>query len=188
MQKSPSSSSSNGMVPLWGLVVSLIFLNFAIILHDFYSSIRFIISIFKFIPVIISCIRASPSATTKKICRNCERTCNANAAGEDHINLSFSELKTVIENEGMAQIEWLFEEEEQSLMEAKEAFDVLDENKDGFIDAKELRNALSSLGFIKEASEDDCERMIKGFDDDLDGQIDFNEFLKALETSFCSPN
>ncbi|XP_039046930.1 probable calcium-binding protein CML45 [Hibiscus syriacus] len=164
MQKSPSSS--NEMIPLWGIIVSLIFLNFEIILHDFYSCICFIIGIFKLILVIISCTRVSPSATTKKICTNSERTSNAPAAdqttSDHHINLSFSELKTVIENEGIAPIDWLFEEEEPSLTEVKEAFDVFDENKNGFIDAKELRNALFSLGFIKEASEDDCKRMIKG--------------------------
>ncbi|KAK8537589.1 hypothetical protein V6N13_096595 [Hibiscus sabdariffa] len=71
-------------------------------------------------------------------------------------------------------------------MEVKEAFDVLDENNDGFIDADELRNALLSLGFIKESEEDDCQRMIKGFDDNSDGRIDLNEFLKVLERSFCS--
>ncbi|KAE8670758.1 putative calcium-binding protein CML45 [Hibiscus syriacus] len=189
MQKSPS----NEMIPLWGIMVSLVFLNFAIILHDFYFSFCFIICIFKSFPGIISCIRVSSSATTKRICRNGDRTCNApaedqTATDEHHRNLSFSELKTVIENEGMGKIDWLFEEEEPSLMEVKEAFDVFDENKDGFIDAKELRNALYSLGFIKEASEDDCERMIKGFDDNFDGQIDFNEFVKVLERSFCSSN
>ncbi|KAK8635976.1 hypothetical protein V6N13_004687 [Hibiscus sabdariffa] len=48
----------------------------------------------------------------------------------------------VIEKEGTTEIEELFEEEESSLMEVKETFDVLAENADGFIDADELRNAI----------------------------------------------
>ncbi|KAK8604522.1 hypothetical protein V6N13_099462 [Hibiscus sabdariffa] len=174
-----SSSSSNEMILLWGIMVSLVFLNFAIILHDFYSSFCFTIGIFKSLLGIIPFIRVSSSpATTAKICRHGETTLNA-AAEDEH---------QVMEKEGMGGIEGLFEEEEPSLMEVKEAFDVFDENKDGFIDAKELRNALCSLGFIKEASEDDCQRMIKGFDHNFDGRIDFNEFVKVLDTSFCSSN
>ncbi|KAK9030277.1 hypothetical protein V6N11_031705 [Hibiscus sabdariffa] len=66
------------------------------------------------------------------------------------------------EKEGMVEIGELFEEEESSLMEVKEDFDVLDENGDGFIDADELRNALLSFGFVKEAEQDNYGRMIKG--------------------------
>ncbi|KAE8730865.1 putative calcium-binding protein CML30 [Hibiscus syriacus] len=188
MQKSPSSSSSstssNKMITLCGIMVYLILLNIAIILHDFYSTFHFIVSILKSFLGIISCTLVSSSATTsEKICINFERT--PSAAADDR-NPLFSELKKVIEKEGMADIGGLFEEEEPSLMEVKEAFDVFDENKDGFIDADELRNALFSLGFIKEAQGDDCERMIQGFDDNLDGRIDFNEFVKVLERSFCS--
>ncbi|GMJ05765.1 hypothetical protein HRI_004245700 [Hibiscus trionum] len=184
MQKSPSSSpASNETIPLWGIMVSLVVLNFAIILHDFYSSFCFTISIFKSFLGIISCIRVSSPAPAEKICRHGDRTFNIAAATNDR-----RELKTVIENEGMGGIDRLFEEEEPSLMEVKEAFDVFDENKDGFIDAKELRKSLFSLGFMKEASEVDCDRMIKGFDYNLDGRIDFNEFVKVLETSFCSSN
>ncbi|KAK8663763.1 hypothetical protein V6N13_083568 [Hibiscus sabdariffa] len=62
----------------------------------------------------------------------------------------------------MVEIGELFEEEESSLMEVKEDFDVLDENGDGFIDADELRNALLSFGFVKEAEQDNYGRMIKG--------------------------
>ncbi|KAK8511755.1 hypothetical protein V6N13_029346 [Hibiscus sabdariffa] len=183
MQKllSLSLSSSNKMIPLWGIMVFLVFLNFAIILHDFYSSFCFTIGIFKSLLGIIPFIRVSSSpATTEKICRHGETTLNAPAQDErttedEHV-------------EAMAGIEGLFEEEEPSLMEVKEAFDVFDENKDGFIDAKELRNALFSWGFIKEVSEDDCQRMIKGFDHNFDGRIDFNEFVKVLDTSFYSSN
>lgn len=46
----------------------------------------------------------------------------------------------------------LFEEEEPSLEEVKQAFDVFDVNKDGFIDEKELQRVLSILQ-IKEGAE-----------------------------------
>ncbi|MBA0805779.1 hypothetical protein Gohar_005270 [Gossypium harknessii] len=191
MQK--SSVSTNEMIPLWGIILSLVFLNLVIILQDFYSSFRFIVSILKSFLGVISYIwvPSNPKPPpTQKICRNGNEILNAAAEDQssetnDGRDLSFSELKRVMEKAGMSEIGGLFEEEEPSLMEVKEAFDVLDENKDGFIDAKELRNALISLGLMEEASEDDCKTMIKGFDDNCDGRIDFNEFVKVLETSFC---
>ncbi|MBA0689310.1 hypothetical protein Goari_007044 [Gossypium aridum] len=191
MQK--SSVSTNEMIPLWGIILSLVFLNLVIILQDFYSSFRFIVSILKSFLGVISYIwvPSNPKPpTTQKICRNVNEILNSAAEDQssetnDGRDLSFSELKRVMEKAGMSEIGGLFEEEEPSLMEVKEAFDVLDENKDGFIDGKELRNALISLGLMEEASEDDCKTMIKGFDDNCDGRIDFNEFVKVLETSFC---
>ncbi|GMJ00008.1 hypothetical protein HRI_003670000 [Hibiscus trionum] len=163
--------SSNELVPLRGIMVSLVFLISAIIPNDFSSSFRFILSILKSFPGIISCTPVSSSAAAED-----------QRETDGHRNLPVWGLKTV----GAAGIGGLFEEEEPSLMEAKDAFDVFDEKKDGFIDAEELRNALVSLGFVKEAEEDECEKMIKGFDENFDGRIDFNEFVKVLETSFCS--
>lgn len=75
-------------------------------------------------------------------------------------------------------------EEEPSLEEVKKAFDVFDENKDGFIDATELQRVLCSLGLKEGSQVEDCRRMIKAFDEDDDGQIDFKEFVKFLEKSF----
>ncbi|KAL8142336.1 hypothetical protein V2J09_015368 [Rumex salicifolius] len=49
----------------------------------------------------------------------------------------------------MDEIEGLFAEEEPSLGEIKQAFDVFDRNGDGFIDAFELNGVLSSLGLLK---------------------------------------
>ncbi|PON54129.1 Parvalbumin [Parasponia andersonii] len=83
----------------------------------------------------------------------------------------------------------LFEEEEPSLEELKEAFDVFDDNKDGFIDAQELGRVLSNLGLlIKESGSiirDECLRnMIKNVDENQDGVVDFNEFVKFMESCF----
>ncbi|OMO82509.1 Calcium-binding EF-hand [Corchorus olitorius] len=80
----------------------------------------------------------------------------------------------------------IFEEEEPSLEEIKEAFDVFDENKDGFIDATELQRVLRCLGIKgKLVKLEDCSRMIKIADEDEDGRIDFNEFVKFMETCFA---
>ncbi|POO03517.1 Parvalbumin [Trema orientale] len=83
----------------------------------------------------------------------------------------------------------LFEEEEPSLEELKEAFDVFDYNKDGFIDAQELGRVLSNLGLlIKESGSiirDECLRnMIKNVDENQDGVVDFNEFVNFMENCF----
>ncbi|GMN41869.1 hypothetical protein TIFTF001_011087, partial [Ficus carica] len=55
---------------------------------------------------------------------------------------------------GEEEILQVFEEEEPSMEELKEAFGVFDENKDGFIDASELGKVLCSLGLVKEEEEE----------------------------------
>ncbi|KAK9276903.1 hypothetical protein L1049_006440 [Liquidambar formosana] len=75
----------------------------------------------------------------------------------------------------------VFEEEEPNLEELKEAFDVLDKNRDGFIDAKELQTVLGCLGLQEGSQLQECTRMIKVFDENGDGLIDFNEFVKLME-------
>ncbi|KAL3525921.1 hypothetical protein ACH5RR_014293 [Cinchona calisaya] len=79
----------------------------------------------------------------------------------------------------------LFEEKEPGEDEVKAAFDVFDENKDGFIDARELQKLLFTLG-LREGSElENCRRMIRVFDENGDERIDLNEFIKIMESSFC---
>ncbi|KAK3212644.1 hypothetical protein Dsin_017350 [Dipteronia sinensis] len=77
----------------------------------------------------------------------------------------------------------LFDHEEPSLEEVKEAFDVFDFNKDGFIDAMELQRVLRTLGLKQGFQLRNCTKMIKRFDDNGDGRIDFNEFVKFMETA-----
>ncbi|RDY03076.1 putative calcium-binding protein CML45, partial [Mucuna pruriens] len=85
---------------------------------------------------------------------------------------------------GSKEISELFEEQEPSIEEVKQAFDVFDENNDGFIDARELQRVLCILG-LKEASQlENCHKMIRIFDTNQDGSIDFNEFLKIMEHRF----
>ncbi|KAI9120635.1 hypothetical protein K1719_007668 [Acacia pycnantha] len=85
---------------------------------------------------------------------------------------------------GSDQISGMFEEEEPSLEEVKQTFDVFDENRDGFIVGRELQRVLCILG-LKEATElENCQKMIANFDENGDGRIDFHEFVKIMERSF----
>ncbi|KAF7820520.1 putative calcium-binding protein CML45 [Senna tora] len=94
---------------------------------------------------------------------------------------SESDEEVVLEG-GNCEFCGLFEEEEPSLEEVKQAFDVFDENGDGFIDGRELQRVLCVLG-LKEASEmENCQKMIRNFDENGDGRIDFNEFVKERIT------
>ncbi|KAL7094737.1 hypothetical protein ACP275_11G122800 [Erythranthe tilingii] len=79
----------------------------------------------------------------------------------------------------------LFEERSPCLDEVKEAFDVFDENRDGFIDAKELHKVLCALGLNEGLEMENCRRMIGVFDENGDGRIDFDEFVKFMEINFC---
>lgn len=97
-------------------------------------------------------------------------------------NLESEELQ---EYYGSDELSRLFEEEEPSLEELKEAFDVFDVNRDGFIDALELQRVLCILGLKEGLKMDNCNKMIKNFDENRDGRIDFREFVKFMEHSFC---
>ncbi|KAK1427212.1 hypothetical protein QVD17_15895 [Tagetes erecta] len=77
----------------------------------------------------------------------------------------------------------LFDVEEPSLDEVKEAFSVFDRNKDGYIDENELKDVLSEMGWGR-ISGSDCRRMIDRYDVDKDEKISFREFLKLMEDSF----
>jgi calmodulin len=90
------------------------------------------------------------------------------------------------ESVGFEEAAALFEEEEATVEEARQAFAVFDRDGDGFIDAAELRAVLTSLGFesgVSAAAEAECQRMIDAYDEDKDGRIDFREFVKLMETS-----
>ncbi|XP_052195154.1 probable calcium-binding protein CML46 [Diospyros lotus] len=86
---------------------------------------------------------------------------------------------------GSDEISNLFEEKGPSMDEVKAAFDVFDENGDGFIEAKELQRVLCVLGFKEGLEVENCRRMIDAFDKDGDGRIDFGEFLKFMENTIC---
>lgn len=109
------------------------------------------------------------------------------------LKLSIEDVKTMMEaldheynnrESNNAEIEGLFEEE-LSLGEVKEAFDLFDENGDGFIDAEDLKKVLCGMGFAVASEVDQCRRMISGFDNNGDGRLDFEDFAKLVEQSFC---
>lgn len=77
----------------------------------------------------------------------------------------------------------VFEERAPSMEELEGAFDVFDGNKDGFIEAEDLQRILCGLGFREGGEVADCEKMIGVFDDNGDGKIDFQEFVKLMESS-----
>ncbi|CAM8973180.1 unnamed protein product [Rhodiola kirilowii] len=63
--------------------------------------------------------------------------------------------------------------------ELVEAFNVFDENGDGFISSEELERALVRLG-MWEGKHEDCKSMICVYDLDSDGRLDFHEFKKMM--------
>ncbi|KFK33771.1 hypothetical protein AALP_AA5G058000 [Arabis alpina] len=95
-----------------------------------------------------------------------------------------SETNELQERYSSKEISSLFEEKEASLEEVKQAFDVFDENKDGFIDAIELQRVLTILGFKQGSYIENCLVMISSLDGNKEGRLDFNGFVKFMETSF----
>lgn len=67
---------------------------------------------------------------------------------------------------------------EGGLKELSEAFDMYDQDKNGLISANELHLVLSRLG--QHCTVQDCEKMIKTFDSDGDGNVSFDEFRKMM--------
>ncbi|CAJ1932048.1 unnamed protein product [Sphenostylis stenocarpa] len=86
-----------------------------------------------------------------------------------------------IEECGVQEIGELFDED-VTLSEVEQAFDVFDQNKDGFIEARELQRVLSSLGLGKDLME--CQKMINAVDENGDELIDRTEFVRIIEQSF----
>ncbi|XP_071707479.1 probable calcium-binding protein CML46 [Rutidosis leptorrhynchoides] len=79
----------------------------------------------------------------------------------------------------------IFEQEQPKLDEVRGAFEVFDENKDGYIDSSELQRVLCALGFKERAGIEDCKKMIGAFDLNADGRLDFIEFVKFMENTYC---
>lgn len=65
--------------------------------------------------------------------------------------------------------------------ELKEAFSVFDQDCDGFINTKELKQVMSNLG--ENLTDDDVEAMIREADKDGDGKISF----KGISHFFSNP-
>ncbi|OMP07050.1 Calcium-binding EF-hand [Corchorus olitorius] len=63
----------------------------------------------------------------------------------------------------------------------KDAFNVFDQNGDGFISVDELRSVLVSLGLKQGKTIEDCKRMIMKVDADGDGRVNFKEFKQMMK-------
>ncbi|GLJ38178.1 hypothetical protein SUGI_0777290 [Cryptomeria japonica] len=76
-------------------------------------------------------------------------------------------------------------EEEVDIVKDKEkaiceAFNVFDQNGDGFISAMELADVLSRLGFVEGKDVSCCESMIESVDYNGDGFVDIHEFRHLI--------
>jgi calmodulin len=79
----------------------------------------------------------------------------------------------------------IFDKDEPSLQEVREAFLVFDHNNDGYFDASDLQRVLQSLGLGDGVGVDECEQMIAKYDTNKDGRIDVAEFTRVLESGIC---
>ncbi|KAK1437653.1 hypothetical protein QVD17_03448 [Tagetes erecta] len=76
------------------------------------------------------------------------------------------------------------EDEDESMKELHEAFELYDLNKNGLISSTELHQILIRLG--ENCTVDDCVKMIKSVDSDGDGCVNFDEFKKMMTKSNAS--
>jgi len=66
----------------------------------------------------------------------------------------------------------------------KDAFLMFDEDGNGLISARELQKVLIGLGICNNyCSLKDCKKMIRGFDRDGDGFVDFQEFVSMMKAN-----
>ncbi|CAM8973417.1 unnamed protein product [Rhodiola kirilowii] len=119
--------------------------------------------------------------------------CRSDKDCDEHeaIKLVMGRLGLVCQHEsedkklGFDEISTLFDETEPCLTEVKAAFCVFDQNNDGFIDENELNRVMGALGIKEGMGMESCRKMIRDYDENGDGLIDFIEFLKVVEISFC---
>ncbi|XP_006840949.2 probable calcium-binding protein CML44 [Amborella trichopoda] len=62
----------------------------------------------------------------------------------------------------------------------KEAFNVFDIDRDGFISSEEVEKVLWRLGLWEGKEAEDWKMMIQKFDENLDGRLDFQEFKNMM--------
>ena len=63
----------------------------------------------------------------------------------------------------------------------REAFNVFDQNRDGFITVEELGTVLASLGLKQGRTLDECKKMIMKVDVDGDGMVNYKEFRQMMK-------
>jgi Ca2+-binding EF-hand superfamily protein len=67
----------------------------------------------------------------------------------------------------------------QQLQELREVFDLFDSDGSGGIDSRELKSAMTSLGFT-DVSKANVAKLMADIDKDEDGRVDFAEFLHMM--------
>ena len=78
----------------------------------------------------------------------------------------------------------MYEEEyitDEQRKELQDVFDQFDKDKDGKISAKELENAMQSMG--QNPTVDEVQEMMREVDLNQDGKIDFDEFMYLMTKS-----
>merc|ERR1712118_607230 len=73
---------------------------------------------------------------------------------------------------------------DQQKQEIKEAFDLFDTDGSGCVDSKELKVAMRALGFEPKPGE--IEKLIHSVDDDGDGEMDWDDFLRMMEVKILN--
>jgi len=70
----------------------------------------------------------------------------------------------------------------------REQFNRLDKNGDGALDADELSQLLTEMGFTKDNAKKEANKIIKTTDADGSGEIEFNEFAQIWQRKLLSVN
>ncbi|KAH0849220.1 hypothetical protein HID58_091464 [Brassica napus] len=81
------------------------------------------------------------------------------------------------------EISSLFESNEASLEEVKQAFDVFDEKERRSSTLQSLQRVLTILGFKEGYFLGNCSAMLRSVHENKDGRIDFNGFVKFMENN-----
>ena len=64
------------------------------------------------------------------------------------------------------------------LQSLKEAFKIFDKNRNGYIEAKELKSVTTTLG--QTLTDEEFDEFWKEADTNQDGKLDYNEFIKIM--------